>query len=112
MTYFHFRVKLIFNQSARGKFLTKQGICYKWYNGVYIARQISRVLVCLNSALNPLVYLHAHEDIRTQLRRLIQQARQAVMQPSVPPTQSVLVQNIGHENETATSYIILLSRCM
>uniref|UniRef100_A0A671UW91 Si:dkey-78k11.9 n=1 Tax=Sparus aurata TaxID=8175 RepID=A0A671UW91_SPAAU len=58
---------------------------------IYIARQISRVLVCLNSALNPLVYLHAHENIHAQLRQLIQQARQAVMRPSVPPTQFSLV---------------------
>uniref|UniRef100_A0A671V1F7 Si:dkey-78k11.9 n=1 Tax=Sparus aurata TaxID=8175 RepID=A0A671V1F7_SPAAU len=51
------------NLQLWSRVLTKQGICYKWYNGVYIARQISRVLVCLNSALNPLVYLHAHEDV-------------------------------------------------
>ncbi|KAM8753773.1 P2Y purinoceptor 1-like [Acanthopagrus schlegelii] len=82
------------NLNLLARVLTKQGICYKWYNGVYIARQISRVLVCLNSALNPLVYLHAHEDIRAQLRRLIQQACQAVMQPSVPRTQFSLVRNV------------------
>ncbi|XP_036959044.1 P2Y purinoceptor 1-like [Acanthopagrus latus] len=79
------------NLNLLARLLTKQGICYKWYNGVYIARQISRALVCLNSALNPLVYLHAHENIRAQLRRLIQQSHQAVMWPSVPPTQSSLV---------------------
>ncbi|XP_045911449.1 P2Y purinoceptor 1-like [Micropterus dolomieu] len=56
--------------------LSKQGICHRWFNGVYIAHQISRGLVCLNSALNPLVYLHGNEDISAQLRRLLQQARQ------------------------------------
>ncbi|XP_073325777.1 P2Y purinoceptor 1-like [Pagrus major] len=56
--------------------LTKQGICHKWYNGVYIARQISHGLVCLNSALNPLVYLHGHEDVPAQLRKQLQQVRQ------------------------------------
>ncbi|XP_038550463.1 P2Y purinoceptor 1-like [Micropterus salmoides] len=56
--------------------LSKKGICYEWFNGVYIAHQISRGLVCLNSALNPLVYLHGNEDISAQLRRLHQQARQ------------------------------------
>ncbi|XP_073325737.1 P2Y purinoceptor 1-like [Pagrus major] len=79
------------NLNLFARVLTKQGICHKWYNGVYIARQISRALVCLNSALNPLVYLHGHEDIRAQLRRLNQQCRQAVMQPSVPHTQFSLV---------------------
>uniref|UniRef100_A0A671UXS9 Si:dkey-78k11.9 n=1 Tax=Sparus aurata TaxID=8175 RepID=A0A671UXS9_SPAAU len=62
------------NLNLWSRVLKKQGICFKWSDGVYIARQISRVLVCLNSALNPLVYLHAHENIRAQLRRLIQQA--------------------------------------
>ncbi|XP_030279592.1 P2Y purinoceptor 1-like [Sparus aurata] len=79
------------NLNLWSRVLKKQGICFKWSDGVYIARQISRVLVCLNSALNPLVYLHAHENIRAQLRRLIQQARQAVMQASLPPTQFLLV---------------------
>ncbi|XP_030278033.1 P2Y purinoceptor 1-like [Sparus aurata] len=79
------------NLNLLARVLTKQGICHKWYNGVYIARQISRALVCLNSALNPLVYLHAHENIRARVRRLIQQARQSVVQPSVPTTQSTLM---------------------
>ncbi|XP_030590124.1 P2Y purinoceptor 1-like [Archocentrus centrarchus] len=56
-----------------------QGMCHKWSNGVYIAQQISRGLVCLNSALNPLVYLHLSEDICSQFRQLFQQTRQAVM---------------------------------
>ncbi|XP_026224532.1 P2Y purinoceptor 1-like [Anabas testudineus] len=56
--------------------LTKQGKCHKWNNGVYIAHQISRGLICLNSALNPLVYLHGNEDIVVQFRQLLQGARQ------------------------------------
>ncbi|XP_073326981.1 P2Y purinoceptor 1-like [Pagrus major] len=79
------------NLDLFARVLTKQGICHKWYDGVYIARQISRALVCLNSALNPLVYLHGHENICAQLRQLIQQACRAVMQPSVTPTQFALV---------------------
>ncbi|XP_042266367.1 P2Y purinoceptor 1-like [Thunnus maccoyii] len=49
--------------------------------------KISRGLVCLNSALNPLVYLHANEDIHSQLRQLLQRARQAVSRLSSTPTQ-------------------------
>ncbi|XP_044208478.1 P2Y purinoceptor 1-like [Thunnus albacares] len=48
--------------------------------------KISRGLVCLNSALNPLVYLHGNEDIRSQLRQLLQRARQMFRRP--PPTDS------------------------
>ncbi|XP_049437387.1 P2Y purinoceptor 1-like [Epinephelus fuscoguttatus] len=62
-----------FNLMAR--VLTSQGLCPEWSNGVYIAHQISRGLACLNSALNPLVYLHGHEDIPAQLRQLLQQVR-------------------------------------
>uniref|UniRef100_A0A674P5P8 Si:dkey-78k11.9 n=1 Tax=Takifugu rubripes TaxID=31033 RepID=A0A674P5P8_TAKRU len=52
-------------------------VCQKWSNGVYIARQLSRGLVCLNSALNPLVYLRGDEtswllseNVCSQLRNL------------------------------------------
>nr|XP_033485891.1 P2Y purinoceptor 1-like [Epinephelus lanceolatus]XP_033485893.1 P2Y purinoceptor 1-like [Epinephelus lanceolatus] len=62
-----------FNLMAR--LLTSQGLCPEWSNGVYIAHQISRGLACLNSALNPLVYLHGNEEIPAQLRQLLQQAR-------------------------------------
>uniref|UniRef100_A0A3B3ZYG7 G-protein coupled receptors family 1 profile domain-containing protein n=1 Tax=Periophthalmus magnuspinnatus TaxID=409849 RepID=A0A3B3ZYG7_9GOBI len=37
--------------------------CYGWFNPVYVAQQVGRGLVCLNSALNPLVYLHASEEL-------------------------------------------------
>ncbi|XP_076598149.1 P2Y purinoceptor 1-like [Chaetodon auriga] len=79
------------NLNLWSRVLSKQRMCRGWFNGVYVARQISRSLVCLNSALNPLVYLHGQEDIPAQLRRLRQQARQAVMQLSVTYSQAPLV---------------------
>ncbi|XP_078111965.1 P2Y purinoceptor 1-like [Sander vitreus] len=63
------------NLNLWSRVLQKQKICREWSNGVYIAHQISRGLVCLNSALNPLVYLHGNEDIPAKLRQLLQQAR-------------------------------------
>ncbi|XP_037627579.1 P2Y purinoceptor 1-like [Sebastes umbrosus] len=63
------------NLSLWSRVLSKQNICREWFNGVYIAKQISRGLVCLNSALNPLVYLHGSEDIPAQLGQLLQRAR-------------------------------------
>ncbi|XP_039657880.1 P2Y purinoceptor 1-like isoform X1 [Perca fluviatilis] len=74
------------NLNLWSRVLQKQKICRKWSNGVYIAPQISRGLVCLNSALNPLVYLHGNEDIPAQLRQLLQQVRQMFSRP--PPTNS------------------------
>ena len=35
-----------------------------------------KTLVCLNSALNPLVYVHVNEDIPAHLRQLLQQVHE------------------------------------
>ncbi|XP_008286094.1 P2Y purinoceptor 1-like [Stegastes partitus] len=51
-------------------------ICPVWDKGAFAAHQITRGIVCLNSALNPLVYLHVDEDILAQLRQLLQRAPQ------------------------------------
>ncbi|XP_056241197.1 P2Y purinoceptor 1-like [Seriola aureovittata] len=64
------------NLTLWSRVLNKEKICPEWSNGVYIAHQISRGLVCLNSALNPLVYLHVNEEIPAQVRQLLQRARQ------------------------------------
>ncbi|KAE8292753.1 P2Y purinoceptor 1 [Larimichthys crocea] len=64
------------NLNLWGRILSNQKDCRGWFNGVYIACQISRGLVCLNSALNPLVYLHGNENIVAQLRQMLQQVRQ------------------------------------
>ncbi|XP_044208354.1 P2Y purinoceptor 1-like [Thunnus albacares] len=74
------------NLNLWSRFLLEQKKCREWSNRVYIARQISRGLVCLNSALNPLVYLHGNEKITAQLRQLLQRARQMFRHP--PPTDS------------------------
>ncbi|KAM9351045.1 P2Y purinoceptor 1-like [Symphorus nematophorus] len=64
------------NLNLLARVLHKRRYCRGWFNGVYIAYQISRGLACLNSALNPLVYLHGNEDVPAQLRQLLQQAGQ------------------------------------
>ncbi|XP_042265942.1 P2Y purinoceptor 1-like [Thunnus maccoyii] len=74
------------NLNLWSRVLLEQKKCREWSNRVYIAHQISRGLVCLNSALNPLVYLHGNEDIPAQLRQLLQRARQ--MFRHLPPTDS------------------------
>ncbi|XP_034732148.1 P2Y purinoceptor 1-like [Etheostoma cragini] len=75
--YIPYHVLKILNLWSR--VLQKQKICPEWSNGVYVAHQISRGLVCLNSAVNPLVYLHGNEDNNAKLRRL-QQACQMFSQ--------------------------------
>ncbi|KAF3697317.1 P2Y purinoceptor 1 [Channa argus] len=62
------------NINLWSRVLSKQSIWHHWCNGVYIAHQISRGLVCLNSALNPLIYLHENEDVPSQPRHVLQRA--------------------------------------
>ncbi|KAM3617559.1 uncharacterized protein V6R79_008188 [Siganus canaliculatus] len=68
------------NLNLWSRVLAKHGNCSKWNNGVYVAHRICRGLVVLNSALNPLVYLHGHREIAAHLRQLVQRAHQAVRQ--------------------------------
>ncbi|XP_029974933.1 P2Y purinoceptor 1-like [Salarias fasciatus] len=48
------------NLSLYSRVLKNKRKSPSWDNTVFISHQISRGLVCLNSALNPLVYLHVH----------------------------------------------------
>uniref|UniRef100_A0A667YLM7 Si:dkey-78k11.9 n=1 Tax=Myripristis murdjan TaxID=586833 RepID=A0A667YLM7_9TELE len=59
------------NLNLKSRVLLKQGQCREWSNEVYIAYQISRGLACLNSALNPLVYLHGNENTLLQYNTLV-----------------------------------------
>ncbi|KAM7411238.1 hypothetical protein PAMA_021296 [Pampus argenteus] len=68
------------NLNLWSRVLSKQQICQEWFNSVYIAHQISRGLVCLNSALNPLVYLHEDKrENRDQVRQMPQRDHQMFM---------------------------------
>ncbi|KAL6119416.1 uncharacterized protein ACO6RY_03993 [Pungitius sinensis] len=66
------------NLNLWSRVLNKRKMCMGWFNGVYIAHQISRGLVCLNSALNPLVYFHADEDLPAHLRSRLQGGRRMI----------------------------------
>uniref|UniRef100_A0A3B3WJM7 G-protein coupled receptors family 1 profile domain-containing protein n=1 Tax=Poecilia mexicana TaxID=48701 RepID=A0A3B3WJM7_9TELE len=54
----------------------KKPPCPTWYDEVFAARHVSRGLVSLNSALNPLVYMCVSEDISAQFRQLLQRCGQ------------------------------------
>ncbi|KAL1020618.1 hypothetical protein UPYG_G00002500, partial [Umbra pygmaea] len=64
--------------SMKTRILQKEGTCQDWFSVIYVAKQASRALVCLNSAINPLIYLHGDEEINTQITRLCRRARQSV----------------------------------
>ena len=54
------------NLNLKARILAKERLCQEWFDGVYIAHQISRGLVCLNSAVNPLIYLHTQKQNTSQ----------------------------------------------
>lgn len=70
------------NLNLWSRFLSSRRRCHRWSEGVYIAHQISRGLVCLNSALNPLLYLRGDENIFASLRSCVQRNQQV---PASPP---------------------------
>uniref|UniRef100_A0A8C6UXL1 Si:dkey-78k11.9 n=1 Tax=Neogobius melanostomus TaxID=47308 RepID=A0A8C6UXL1_9GOBI len=58
--------------------LRNRGQCYGWFNTVYVSQQVSRGLVSLNSALNPLVYLYVSEGLSSQIRTLFSRTRRVL----------------------------------
>lgn len=78
------------NLNLWSRVLSKKKTCYGWFNAVYIAHQVSRGLVCLNPALNPLVYLYVNENVSSQLRQLFGSVHQMF---------SRLSSNFGHETD-------------
>lgn len=82
------------NLNLWSRLLSGWKLCREWSDSVYIAHQLSRGLVCLNSALNPLVYLHGHENITAPLRNCLRRAQQAPTQlitfsTRVPPASAI-----------------------
>uniref|UniRef100_A0A8C6UZE7 Si:dkey-78k11.9 n=1 Tax=Neogobius melanostomus TaxID=47308 RepID=A0A8C6UZE7_9GOBI len=74
------------NLNLWSRVLTRRGQCYGWFNTVYVSQQVSRGLVCLNSALNPLVYLHVSEELSSQLRTLLSRTQNAFSGISSTPS--------------------------
>uniref|UniRef100_A0A3B5Q527 Si:dkey-78k11.9 n=1 Tax=Xiphophorus maculatus TaxID=8083 RepID=A0A3B5Q527_XIPMA len=64
------------NLNLYSRVLKNLSKCATWDTGIFAARQASRGLVSLNSALNPLVYLHVNEEMGVQFRLLLQGCRQ------------------------------------
>lgn len=69
------------NLNLWSRLLENWKLCQKWSNSVYIAHQLSRGLVCLNSALNPLVYLRGDESMPALLSKCMGRAQHHASQP-------------------------------
>ncbi|KAF7696146.1 P2Y purinoceptor 1-like [Silurus meridionalis] len=51
-------------------------VCKPWFSSIYIAKQISDGLACLNSAINPLVYLLNSDQLLKQCLKFKRKGRQ------------------------------------
>ncbi|XP_043979807.1 P2Y purinoceptor 1-like [Gambusia affinis] len=59
------------NLSVYAKYLGfKHPPCPSWYDEVFTLRHVSRGLVSLNSALNPLIYMYFSEEMKAQFSQL------------------------------------------
>lgn len=53
------------------------GTCKKWYSSMYIANQVGNALACMNSAVNPLVYLFNSDELLMKCFMRCRRARQS-----------------------------------
>ncbi|KAL7837538.1 hypothetical protein SRHO_G00272490 [Serrasalmus rhombeus] len=70
------------NLNLKTRILKMEGTCYKSFDNIYVAHQVCRGLVCLNSAINPLIYLVANDEFLMRLHNMSKQARLSLMQLS------------------------------
>uniref|UniRef100_A0A3P8U3K6 G-protein coupled receptors family 1 profile domain-containing protein n=1 Tax=Amphiprion percula TaxID=161767 RepID=A0A3P8U3K6_AMPPE len=60
------------NVNLKTRILKQEGICHHSFDDVYIAHQVGRCLACLNSAINPLIYIVGNDDFITKLQHFSQ----------------------------------------
>lgn len=63
------------NVNLRTRILKLSGVCHASFADVYVAHQVSRCLACLNSVLNPLIYIVGNDDFLSRLHLLGRRAR-------------------------------------
>ncbi|XP_074531076.1 P2Y purinoceptor 1-like [Halichoeres trimaculatus] len=63
------------NLNLQTRILKLDGVCRPSFKNVYLAHQVSRCLACLNSALNPLIYIVGNDEFVGRLQRLGTRAR-------------------------------------
>ncbi|XP_041744672.1 P2Y purinoceptor 1-like [Coregonus clupeaformis] len=84
------------NLNLKIRILKMEGTCNASFDDIYVAHQISRGLACLNSAINPLIYLVGNDDFLLRFHNVSKQARMSLVQwtgaviyrKAYPPTES------------------------
>ncbi|XP_008300800.1 P2Y purinoceptor 1-like [Stegastes partitus] len=60
------------NVNLKTRILKQEGFCHDSFDDVYIAHQVGRCLACLNSALNPLMYIVGNDEFISKLQNFSQ----------------------------------------
>lgn len=68
------------NLNLSTRILKLEGICYPIFDDIYIAYQISRGLACLNSAINPLMYLVGNDEFLMRFHSFSKRTRRSLAQ--------------------------------
>ncbi|XP_036955630.1 P2Y purinoceptor 1-like [Acanthopagrus latus] len=63
------------NVNLSTRILKLNGVCHSSFDDIYIAHQVGRFLACLNSALNPLIYIVGNDDFLMKLHHFTKRAR-------------------------------------
>lgn len=66
------------NVNLTTRILKRNGVCHRSFRDIYIAHQVGRCLACLNSAINPLIYIVGNDDFLMKLHHLNMRARQSL----------------------------------
>lgn len=67
------------NINLETRILKQEGVCYPSFRWIYIAHQVGRCLACLNSALNPLIYIVGNDEFLLKLHHVGQRVRVSVV---------------------------------
>ncbi|XP_040014608.1 P2Y purinoceptor 1-like [Xiphias gladius] len=63
------------NVNLKTRILKQNGVCHTSFHDVYIAHQVGRCLACLNSAINPLIYIVGNDEFLMKLHHYSRRAQ-------------------------------------
>lgn len=66
------------NVNLNTRIQKQRGVCRATFHNVYILHQVGRCLACLNSALNPLIYIVGNDEFFRKLHSVTRRARKSV----------------------------------
>ncbi|CAN9512137.1 unnamed protein product [Ophioblennius macclurei] len=66
------------NLNLQTRILKLKGVCHHSFNDIYIAHQVGRCLACLNSAINPLIYIVGNDDFLMKLHNFGKRTRRSL----------------------------------